>query len=280
VFNDPNLSNDLLAETYYNNPPEHVDKVDPKNLTALPRDVPPEAMIYFSIESWTFSEASCLDPQGKPYRIIITVSFPSTTPHIIELTSQSAYLSGYNMTKIGEFALKEQIRKDYAAALSSESVTVSPSVISVDVQPYISSYAKQAGVISLDQIELEPTHYRYTPSLLVGALEQENVKDEVLTTSLLRCVCPPTKFPQPPDYADVLITYSGKKINHEKLLAYLISFRKEPLFLEALYDRIVRDLYKYCSPDSLRVENMFVTRRGMDFTSTHDSTVKALRITK
>ena len=67
-----------------------------------------------------------------------------------------------------------------------------------------------------------------------------------------------------PDWASVFISYTGKPINHELLLKYLISFRDHQAFHEPCVERIFVDLMNYCKPESLSVYCRYTRRGGLD----------------
>ncbi len=64
----------------------------------------------------------------------------------------------------------------------------------------------------------------------------------------------------------------AKKIDREKLLRYLISFRQHNEFHEQCVERIYTDIMKYCAPESLTVFARYTRRGGLDinpFRSSH-----------
>jgi len=67
-----------------------------------------------------------------------------------------------------------------------------------------------------------------------------------------------------PDWGSVEISYTGKKLNREKLLRYLISFRLHNEFHEQCVERIYCDLMKFAEIDSLSVYARYTRRGGLD----------------
>jgi len=67
-----------------------------------------------------------------------------------------------------------------------------------------------------------------------------------------------------PDWASVVIEYSGKAINRESLLRYLISFRQHNEFHEQCVERIFSDISRHCMPESLSVQALYTRRGGLD----------------
>ena len=75
-----------------------------------------------------------------------------------------------------------------------------------------------------------------------------------------------------PDWASVQIQYTGPKINHERLLRYIISFRDHNEFHEQCVERIFMDLMRHCRCSALTVDARYTRRGGLDinpYRSTH-----------
>lgn len=85
--------------------------------------------------------------------------------------------------------------------------------------------------------------------------------EEVLYSDLLKSNCLVTNQP---DWGSVQIIYKGKKINHEGLLKYLISFRNHNEFHEQCIERIFADIMRFCQPESLTVYGRYTRRGGLD----------------
>ncbi|MGL5993787.1 MAG: NADPH-dependent 7-cyano-7-deazaguanine reductase QueF, partial [Aeromonas sobria] len=60
------------------------------------------------------------------------------------------------------------------------------------------------------------------------------------------------------------IRYKGPKLDREKLLRYLISFRQHNEFHEQCIERIFIDLKHYCQPAQLTVYARYTRRGGLD----------------
>ena len=84
---------------------------------------------------------------------------------------------------------------------------------------------------------------------------------ETLHSHLLKSNCLITSQP---DWASVEISYTGLKIDREKLLRYLISFRQHNEFHEQCVERIYCDLMKFGEIDSLSVYARYTRRGGLD----------------
>ena len=79
---------------------------------------------------------------------------------------------------------------------------------------------------------------------------------------LLRSRCPHT---QQPDWGDLFVALDAATVpTPESLLAYLISFRQENQFHEAVVETIYHRLYTYCAPAELMVLAQYTRRGGID----------------
>ncbi|MCW8994670.1 MAG: NADPH-dependent 7-cyano-7-deazaguanine reductase QueF, partial [Psychromonas sp.] len=67
-----------------------------------------------------------------------------------------------------------------------------------------------------------------------------------------------------PDWASIEISYTGKKLDREKLLRYLISFRQHNEFHEQCVERIHCDIMKFAQIDKLTVYARYTRRGGLD----------------
>jgi 7-cyano-7-deazaguanine reductase len=111
----------------------------------------------------------------------------------------------------------------------------------------------------LDNLNIEANVYHPEPAFLVVD-EHINVT-ESLHSHLLKTNCPVTGQP---DWASVFIAYCGKRIVHENLLKYLISFREHQDFHEHCVERIFTDILARCKPSSLSVYARYTRRGGLD----------------
>jgi len=67
-----------------------------------------------------------------------------------------------------------------------------------------------------------------------------------------------------PDWGSVQIQYRGAKIDREKLLRYLVSFRNHNEFHEQCVERIFNDILQFCQPETLSVYARYTRRGGLD----------------
>ncbi len=116
----------------------------------------------------------------------------------------------------------------------------------------------------IDDQDIEINSYDFDADLLAGAAGEDQV-EEVLHSHLLKSNCLITNQP---DWGSVEIRYQGAKIDREKLLRYLVSFREHNEFHEQCVERIFTDLMKYCQPNKLTVFARYTRRGGLDINLT------------
>ncbi|HEY6984577.1 MAG TPA: NADPH-dependent 7-cyano-7-deazaguanine reductase QueF, partial [Rhodanobacteraceae bacterium] len=82
-----------------------------------------------------------------------------------------------------------------------------------------------------------------------------------LVSNLFKSKCPVTGQP---DWASVQIRYTGRPLDREGLLRYLVSFRDHADFHESCVERIYLDLMRRCAPRRLSVYARYTRRGGLD----------------
>jgi 7-cyano-7-deazaguanine reductase len=127
--------------------------------------------------------------------------------------------------------------------------------------------------VCLDLLDISCNTYQVQPNFLCTA---DEIVTETIYSDLLKSNCLVTGQP---DWGSVRISYTGRKIQQEGLLKYIVSFRNHNEFHEQCVERIFMDLLRQCAPQSLTVEARYTRRGGLDinpFRST-DSTMEPTR---
>ena len=91
--------------------------------------------------------------------------------------------------------------------------------------------------------------------------DDHEVSEELLYSDLLKSNCLVTGQP---DWGSVRVCYSGRAINRESLLRYIVSFRDHNEFHEQCVGRIFTDIMTTCRPNKLLVEARYTRRGGLD----------------
>lgn len=241
----------------------YVQDYTPDLLESLPRSrgrdeisIKQENLPFSGFDLWTGFELSWLNGKGKPIVAIAEFFIPASSDNLIESKSFKLYLNSFNQTK---FATPEKVHstleKDLSQAAGSK----------VQVKLYINLNHYPAITTDIpdeciDHLDINIDNYEFNPDYLINATSEEIVS-ETLTSNLLKSNCLVTNQP---DWGSVIIRYEGKKIDREKLLRYLISFRTHNEFHEQCVERIFTDLNHYCHPEKLTIFARYTRRGGLD----------------
>jgi 7-cyano-7-deazaguanine reductase len=210
---------------------------------------------FSGVDIWTAYELSWLNPNGKPVVAVGEFSFPCYSQFMVESKSFKLYLNSFNQTRFASFDEVKQCLESDLSGLVKETVVVN--LYSLN-QSSLHSIESING-ICLDEIDIDITQYHPAPELLVS--DQTEIISETLYSHLLKTNCPVTGQP---DWASLVISYSGSKIHREKLLTYIISFREHQDFHEHCVERIFCDIQQRCKPQILTVYARYTRRGGLD----------------
>jgi 7-cyano-7-deazaguanine reductase len=204
---------------------------------------------------WNAHELTWLESSGKPVVVAATMRMDAASKNLVESKSLKLYLNSLAMERFSS-------TDDVAALVSSDLSRITESDVRVRVSTPAAVMA--AGLADLpgdciDDLDVTCDAWQVDPSLL-GCDEGGTVR-EVLHSHLVRSNCPVT---DQPDFGSVLVRYSGRPINREGLLRYLVSYRQHNDFHESCVERIFVDLKTRCAPAKLTVYGRFNRRGGLD----------------
>ncbi|MDX7733838.1 NADPH-dependent 7-cyano-7-deazaguanine reductase QueF [Aeromonas caviae] len=204
---------------------------------------------------WTLYELSWLNAKGKPVVAIGEVFVPATSPNLIESKSFKLYLNSFNQTSCDSLeAVQALLVQDLSGCAGAP---VSVTLFTLDQAPH---QITQLPGECIDSLDIEVDGYEFDETLLQGAAGHEIV-EETLHSHLLKSNCLVTSQP---DWGSVVIHYRGPRLDREKLLRYLISFRQHNEFHEQCIERIFTDLKHFCAPEKLTVHARYTRRGGLD----------------
>lgn len=204
---------------------------------------------------WTLYELSWLNAKGKPVVAIGEVFVPATSPNLIESKSFKLYLNSFNQTRCDSLeAVQALLVQDLSGCAGAP---VSVTLFTLDQAPH---QITQLPGECIDNLDIEVDGYEFDATLLQGAAGREIV-EETLHSHLLKSNCLVTSQP---DWGSVVIHYRGPRLDREKLLRYLISFRQHNEFHEQCIERIFTDLKHFCAPEKLTVHARYTRRGGLD----------------
>jgi 7-cyano-7-deazaguanine reductase len=256
---------DALKKLSLGKPTEYTSEYDASLLQAVPRSLNRQELkinaqqLPFSGEDiWYGYELSWLSPSGKPEVSVAEFRFPCQSPNIVESKSFKLYLNSFNQSIFSsKAAVQNRLITDLSAIAGQE---VKVTLFAVDHCPPLQIVSQQPKWQRLDDLDIQTNQYDLMPELLDGAQSSAQVSEH-LVSHLLKSNCLITNQP---DWASLYISYQGKKIDHSRLLKYIISFRNHNEFHEQCVERIYCDIQKFCPVEKLTVFARYTRRGGLD----------------
>ncbi|MDB1145358.1 MAG: NADPH-dependent 7-cyano-7-deazaguanine reductase QueF [Alcaligenaceae bacterium] len=209
---------------------------------------------WYGADIWYAYEVSWLDPMGKPIVAIAQYIFDQSNPKLIESKSFKLYLNSFNNTMFESVEVVQKTMEDDLSKASQGSVQVTLT-LSADFDRFS---LKSPEGLCIDTLPIAITQYTPCATLLKT---EDVLVEETLISHTLRTNCPVTGQP---DWGTIQIHYKGKKIQHESLLTYIISFRNHTGFHEQCVEEIFCDITQYCQPELLTVYAQYTRRGGLD----------------
>lgn len=225
---------------------------------------------FYGQDIWNAFEISWLNAKGKPIVAAAEFYFPATSTHLIESKSFKLYLNSFNNTC---FASQEAVKTTLIKDLTDRAgAPVQLNLFSLNEAPQ-KIHLNFSGEC-LDGLDIHCDTYSVTPKFLVS---EDILVTETLYSNLLKSNCPITGQP---DWASVQIAYTGKKINHEGLLKYIVSYRNQNDFHEHCAERMFVEISQCCRPEKLSVYTRYTRRGGLDINSYRTSFETVLENTR
>lgn len=249
---------------------KYMDEYAPSVLCPIPRKQGRETLSvlsFYGYDLWRMYEITCLNRQGIPQIYMGTLKVPADSSCIVESKSLKLYLGSFCQTM---FDNKEQV----ATTIEHDLNKILKTKVQVELfEPNQKAMPQQD--FSSPRLENEPEmanfqfkQYTVAPELLQFD-KSAPVVTETVSTNVFRSLCPVTGQP---DMASIEIQYTGNKINHQQLLAYLISYRKHQGFHENCVERIFTDLKTLMKVSKLTVTACFTRRGGIDISPVRSDT--------
>ncbi|MEG3110696.1 MULTISPECIES: NADPH-dependent 7-cyano-7-deazaguanine reductase QueF [unclassified Pantoea] len=255
---DQALSNLTLGK-----PTAYHDRYDNSLLQAVPRSLNreplglfPDSLPFSGSDIWTLYELSWLNNKGLPQVAVGEVVLSASSRNLIESKSFKLYLNSFNQTKFADWGeVRQTLERDLRACAEGDVTVALFRLSEVEGQPigHFEGYC-------IDEQDIEIDDYRFNADYLADATGSE-VVEETLVSHLLKSNCLITNQP---DWGSVMIHYKGPRLEREKLLRYLISFRQHNEFHEQCVERIFNDILRFCHPEQLTVYARYTRRGGLD----------------
>ena len=261
---------------------EYKSQYDASLLQPVPRRLNREGLVIVEqqpfnqgADVWTCYELSWLNPHGLPQVAIADVEIDFKSENLIESKSFKLYLNSFNQTKFASIEEVEQtITRDLSQCASGQVSVKIHKLADYTNQPIVNFSGE-----CIDEQEIQIESYIFSNQHLENVAEDEIV-EETLVSHLLKSNCLITSQP---DWGSVQIHYVGKRLNREKLLRYLVSFREHNEFHEQCVERIFTDLMQFSKPEKLTVYARYTRRGGLDinpFRSNFESIPVNLRMAR
>ena len=240
---------------------QYDDQYNPEKLVAIPRSLQREEMNigtqlpFFGFDIWNHYEVSWLNQKGKPIVALAEIIINCESPSIIESKSMKLYFNTFNNTQFKDINVVQQtIQNDLEEKI----------LYPVEIRLHPLNELKKIALcnnfegICIDELDVACDQYTVDTSLIKTGKE---VISETLYSNLLKSNCLVTNQP---DWASLQIKYTGKKIDQQNLLRYIVSFRNHNEFHEHCVERIFTDLLRAAQPEELTVYSRFTRRGGLD----------------
>ena len=224
---------------------------------------------------WTAYEISWLNEKGLPQVAIADIYLDYQSQNLIESKSFKLYLNSFNQSKFADFNTVQQTMQRDLIECAQGDVKVRLNPVAV----YDSQKIDHLQGDCIDEQDIEITSYEFNANWLKDCVSDEIV-EEKLVSHLLKSNCLITNQP---DWGTLHIHYVGNKIDHEKLLRYVVSFRQHNEFHEQCVERIFCDLMHYAKPEKLTVYARYTRRGGLDinpFRSNFENLPENLRLAR
>lgn len=261
---------------------EYASQYDRTLLQPVPRalnrdglDITKNQPFTIGADIWTAYEISWLNEKGLPQVAIADIYLDYQSQNLIESKSFKLYLNSFNQSKFADVnAVQQTMQRDLSECAQGDvKVRLNP------VAVYDSQKIDHLQGDCIDEQDIEITSYEFNADWLKDCVSDEIV-EEKLVSHLLKSNCLITNQP---DWGTLHIHYVGNKIDHEKLLRYVVSFRQHNEFHEQCVERIFCDLIYYAKPEKLTVYARYTRRGGLDinpFRSNFENLPENLRLAR
>lgn len=248
------------------------DKYQPSLLQGVPRSLnrnlpglDAETLPFHGADIWTLYELSWLNANGLPQVAVGHVQVDANSVNLVESKSFKLYLNSFNQTRFTDWDdVQSTLQKDLSGCAQGDVSVVLFRLDELESQQLVSLNGE-----CIDEQDIVIDSYEFNADHLRNAAA-EDVVEETLVSHLLKSNCLIT---HQPDWGSVQIHYKGPKIDREKLLRYVVSFRNHNEFHEQCVERIFNDIQRYCQPQALSVYARYTRRGGLDInpwrTNTH-----------
>ena len=228
----------------------------PRSLNRDPLGLSADALPFVGGDIWTLYELSWLNARGLPQVAVGHVELDYASVNLVESKSFKLYLNSFNQTRFDSWDdVQRTLERDLSACAQGNVTVALYRLNELEGQPIAHFHGA-----CIDDQDIEIDNYEFSTDYLENATDGK-VVEETLVSHLLKSNCLIT---HQPDWGSVQIQYRGPKIDREKLLRYLVSFRHHNEFHEQCVERIFNDIQRFCQPEKLSVYARYTRRGGLD----------------
>ncbi len=221
----------------------------PRSLNRDPLGLKADSLPFHGGDIWTLYELSWLNARGLPQVAVGHVELDYTSVNLVESKSFKLYLNSFNQTRFESWeAVQRTLERDLSACAQGKVTVALYRIDELEGQPIAHFHGT-----CIDDQEIEIDNYQFDTAWLENAASG-NLVEETLVSHLLKSNCLIT---HQPDWGSVQIQYRGAKIDREKLLRYLVSFRNHNEFHEQCVERIFNDILHFCQPETLSLRPLY-----------------------
>ena len=243
----------------------------PAILVAVPRRLNREIYgidhpdhLFCGYDSWHAYEASFILDNGIPVAGMLKITYPASSPSIVESKSLKLYLGSFHMEALGKTLgqavdrFVATVAADLSALLCTE-VKVHfyedvPSFLPFDFNDY-TLLEKEP-----DTYALQFSVYQENPALLTENIQEAG--ELKVCSHLLKSNC---KITRQPDWGSLYIHLKGRTHPaYASLLKYIVSLRNENHFHEEICEMTFKRLSDLFQPEILMVSCLYTRRGGID----------------
>jgi 7-cyano-7-deazaguanine reductase len=240
---------------------EYIDQYTPALLCPVPRwdareslDLDPQSLPFHGVDLWTAYEVSWLDNRGKPVVGMAEFSVPCNSRNLVESKSLKLYINSFANSRFESVKNVQMLMEKDLSDCAGGPVDVR--LLSLDEaarEPWLEIKGE-----CIDQLEIDINQDGDPVRLLA---DQGAERNETLYSHLLRSLCPVTGQP---DWATLVVRYTGAPISQLTLLRYVIALRNHQGFHEQIIEQVFSDIMDQCQPRLLTVYGRFTRRGGLD----------------
>ena len=228
----------------------------PRSLNRDPLGLTANNLPFRGADIWTLYELSWLNAKGLPQVAVGHVELDYASLNLVESKSFKLYLNSFNQTRFASWDdVHATLERDLSACAQGLVTVALYRLDELEGQPVAHFHGT-----CIDDQDIDVDNYAFDAALLTDAASGK-VVEETLVSHLLKSNCLIT---HQPDWGSVQIQYRGPKIDREKLLRYLVSFRHHNEFHEQCVERIFTDIQRFCQPEKLSVYARYTRRGGLD----------------